>query len=263
VLNDGAVLAYRKDWFALARAIIMDPFVCVHPCQASSEITFSKRIKYFVQRENKKGHGLSSAGDKMMTGAQIERILNFLQETNRNNLPLDHSIPFVQTTDFNSVWKNIRVTDHNYTASGGVFEYICVEYVDASARAKMAVNTFGDAGVQGEMDFFHVPGVGADWQVGHIGFSDLKHRYYILGMIICRSENSKSAGKLIKQVLRLIHGHGGKMTCLLVDGGTALNKAIGDENAQNALLRQYSILKRRCFAHIIRMVGLVLSCIFG
>jgi hypothetical protein len=199
----------------------------------------------------------------MMTGTQIEAILNCLRETNRNNRPLDYSMPFMQTTDFNALWKNIRVTDHNYTASGGVFDYICVEYVDASARSKMAVNTFGDAGVQGEMDFFHVPGVGADWQVGHIGFSDLKHRYYILGMILCRSENSHSARLLIKQVLNLIHEHGGKMTCLLVDGGTALNKAIGDENSQNALMKQYSIQKRRCFAHIIRMVGLVLSCIFG
>ena len=53
-----------------------------------------------------------------------------------------------------------------------------------------------------------------------------------------------------------------KMTCLLVDGGTALNKAIGDENAQNALLKQYCIQKRRCFAHIIRMVSLDLSFIF-
>jgi hypothetical protein len=45
------------------------------------------------------------------------------------------------------------------------------------------------------------------------------------------------------------------MTCVLVDGGTALNKAIGDENMQNELLKQYSLQKRRCFAHIIRMVS--------
>ena len=205
VLNDGAILAHRKDWFALARAMIMDPFVYVSPCQASSESTFSQRIKYFVQRESTKGHGLASTGNKMMTGTQIEQILNFLQDTNRNNLPLNHTIPFLQTMDFNALWKTIRVTSHNYTASGGTFDYICAEYQDASARSKMAVDTFGDAGVQGEMDFFHVPGAGADWQVGHIGFSDLKHRYYILGMIICRSENSHSAGMLIKRVLQLIN----------------------------------------------------------
>ena len=53
----------------------------------------------------------------------------------------------------------------------------------------------------------------------------------------------------------LIHGCGGKLSTILVDGGTALNKAIGDENEQNKLLTEYSIQKRRCFAHIIRMVS--------
>jgi len=114
VLNDGAVLANQKDWLALARTMIMDPFVRVTHSQASSESTFSQRIKYFVQREKKKGRGLAAAAEKMMTGTQIEAILNCLQETNRNNRPLDHSMPFMQTMDFNALWKNIRVTDHNY-----------------------------------------------------------------------------------------------------------------------------------------------------
>lgn len=74
-------------------------------------------------------------------------------------------------------------------------------------------------------------------------------------MIICHSENSKSAGLLINQAIRLIHDCGGKLTRILVDGGIALNKAIGDENEQNKLLTKYSIQKRRCFAHIIRMVS--------
>ena len=105
------------------------------------------------------------------------------------------------------------------------------------------------------MDFFHVPGVDADWQVGHIGFSDHVHRYHILCMIICHSENSTTAGMLVKRAVDLITMKGGRLSCLLVDGGTALNKAIGDENAQNQLLRGWSIQKRRCFAHIIRMVS--------
>ncbi len=108
--------------------------------------------------------------------------------------------------------------------------------------------------MQAVMDFFHVPGVDVDWQVGHIGFSDSNHWYFILGMIICHSESAYSAGLLLKRAISIISQNGGKMATVLVDGGTALNKAIGNENAQNELLQQFAIEKRRCFAHIIRMV---------
>ena len=249
----GAMLLQKNGWIMMADAMISDPFVFVRDCQSQEIQTFADRIHFYVARERKKGY--MQFVDKTMSGTQIQGIFNHLQSTNRAILPNDSSIPFLKSRDFGSLWNNIRVTDHNYEASGGVFDYICMEYTDASARAQMAIDAFGKDGVQGEMDFFHVPGVGADWQVGHIGFSDMKHRYFILGMIICRSENSRSAGLLLKQAINLIHNHGGKMACVLVDGGTALNKAIGDENMQNELLRQHSLQKRRCFAHIIRMVS--------
>ena len=249
----GAMLLQKNGWIMMADAMISDPFVRVRDCQAEEIKIFADRICYHVKRARKKGY--MQYIDKTMSGTQIQGIFDHLQSTDRAIPPNDPSIPFLKSRDFNSLWNNIRVTDHNYQASGGVFDYICLEYTDASARAKMAIDAFGKDGVQSEMDFFHVPSVGADWQVRHIGFSDMNHRYFILGMIICRSENSRSAGLLLKRVINLIHDNGGKMTCVLVDGGTALNKAIGDENMQNELLKQYSLQKRRCFAHIIRMVS--------
>jgi hypothetical protein len=65
-----------------------------------------------------------------------------------------------------------------------------------------------------------------------------------------------TASYLVRRAIQLIAKKGGKLACILVDGGTALNKAIGDDNAQNELLRGWSIQKHRCFAHIIRMVSL-------
>jgi len=177
-----------------------------------------------------------------MKGNQIQGILDHLKQTERLNIPDDHTIPFTKTNHFNYLWRNILVSDHDYMASGGSFNYICVEYIDSLARAKKAVNMFGHDGVQGEMDFFHVPGVGADWQVGHIGFSDHNHHYFILCMIICHSENAILARLLINRAVRLINESGGRLACILVDGGTALNKAIGDENAQNELLGEYIFL---------------------
>ena len=253
VMNDGAVLLQCCAWKSLAEAMIADPFVCVHYSQASDKHTFAQRIEYYANRM--KAKGAVQAIDKRMKGLHIQGILEHLQQPHRSDLPEDHIIPFTKTDDFNCLWRNILVSDHDYNASGGVFDYICVEYIDSIARAQKAVDMFRDDGVQGEMDFFHVPGVGADWQVGHIGFSDHNHRYFILCMIICHSENSKSAGLLINRAISLIHGCGGKLTRILVDGGTALNKAIGDENEQNKFLAKYSIQKRRCFAHIIRMVS--------
>jgi len=252
IMNDGAVLLHRCEWLAIAEAMISDPFVYVDNQQCSSKHKFADRIRYYANRQKRKG--AVEAVDKQMKGNHIQGILDHLKRTERSNIPDDHTIPFTKTNHFNYLWKNILVSDHDYTASGGAFNYICVEYIDSLARAKKAVDMFGHDGVQGEMDFFHVPGVGADWQVGHIGFSDHNHRYFILCMIICHSENTLSARLLINRAVRLISESGGRLTCILVDGGTALNKAIGDENAQNELLGEYSIQKRRCFAHIIRMV---------
>ena len=259
IMNDGAVLLQRCEWMSIVEAMISDPFVCVNNLQCSLKHKFAERIRYYANRQKSKG--TLEAVDKQMKGDHVQGILDHLKGIDRLNVPDDHTIPFTKTNHFNSLWKNILVSDHDYTASGGAFNYICAEYIDSLARAKKAVDMFGNDGVQGEMDFFHVPGVGADWQVGHIGFSDHNHRYFILCMIICHSENAISARLLINRAVRLINESGGRLRCILVDGGTALNKAIGDENAQNELLQGYCIQKRRCFAHIIRMVRFTSSVV--
>jgi hypothetical protein len=89
--------------------------------------------------------------------------------------------------------------------------------------------------------------------VGHIGFSDLNHRYWILGIVISRSENQEAAGHLLHHALKLLRQHGGDGNRVLVDGGKALNKAIGNENEVRELLESLTLEKRRCHAHCIRM----------
>jgi hypothetical protein len=249
-----AVLMHKGDYHAIIRSMIISPSVNVLTTQLTDRDMFSKRIRYYVEYLKKMGH--ASLADRAMTGNDIQRILDHLKWAQNTTSSCTNDIPFLQSTDFECVQNRIRISDHDYHGSGGEFSFICFEFIDAQLRAKRAVERFGDAGVQGEMDFFHVPGVDADWQVGHIGFSDHNHRYHILCMIICHSENSTNAGLLVQRAVELITTiEGGKLTCILVDGGTALNKAIGDDNAQNQLLRGWMIRKRRCFAHIIRMVS--------
>ena len=248
-----SLLMQKGDYHGILRSMTLSPSVTVLETQKSDQEMFSNRIQYYVKYLKRTGYG--SLANRAMTGDEIQRILDCLKHVENTTIGRNNDLPFLQSTDFACMQERIRISDHDYQASGGVFSFISFEFVDAGDRAEKAVQRFGSAGVQGEMDFFHVPGVDADWQVGHIGFSDHVHRYHILCMIICHSENSTTAGMLVKRAVDLITMKGGRLSCLLVDGGTALNKAIGDENAQNQLLRGWSIQKRRCFAHIIRMVS--------
>lgn len=71
---------------------------------------------------------------------------------------------------------------------------------------------------------------GNEWQVGHIGLSDKYHKYWILCLIIAKSENHTAAGLLLKRATQLLRDAGGDGRCVLVDGGKALDKAVRKEN---------------------------------
>ena len=70
--------------------------------------------------------------------------------------------------------------------------------------------------------------MGNEWQVGHEGISDRNHKYFLLCFIIAKSENHEAAGKLIDRGCELV-----KMDRILVDGGKALDKAIGIKDSAN------------------------------
>ena len=71
---------------------------------------------------------------------------------------------------------------------------------------------------------------GNEWQVGHIGFSDRNHKYWILCLIIAKSENHTAAGELLNRATTLLRSVNADAKYVLVDGGKALDKAIGIAN---------------------------------
>ena len=64
--------------------------------------------------------------------------------------------------------------------------------------------------------------------VTRVGISDRNHKYFLLCFIIAKSENHKAAGKLIDRGCELV-----EMDRILVDGGEALDKAIGIKDSAN------------------------------
>ena len=124
--------------------------------------------------------------------------------------------------------KHIKVHSHDH--DGTSWTYIVFEYVHALELATKLVQMFPNGKVQLEMDFFMGVCVRNDWQVGHIGGSCRDHKYHPVGMIVTKSENHNSAGKLLTRAMELLKEAGGDGRSMLVDGGKALDKAIGMEN---------------------------------
>lgn len=128
------MLLQRRAWFNIAQAIINDPCIYTLPDQATNIKGLSERIRYYGDWLKQKGD--VTTAEKEMKGMQIETVLNHLQTDERVSIPHDHSIPFLKTSDFNLVWKNLRITSHDYNVSGGVFSYISFEYADAELRER-------------------------------------------------------------------------------------------------------------------------------
>ena len=254
----GAGHVSANSWKKLAKRMISDEKVLTTPAQEADVDTFADRIKGYVSRQKHAGTDPFFAnewGKQKMSGNECKAILDALKTrvSERSETPanLEH-ISFVLSDAFKSIWSKIEVVDHNYDGDGSTFDYILIQYGDAEERAGKAVNMFFDHGVQLEMDFFLGVCVGNYWQVGHCGFSDLNHRYWILGMVIAKSENNDAAGKILEHSLKLIEEAGGKGNRVLVDGGRALSRAVLDRNRVRGLLDDIILVIRRCLAHCLR-----------
>ena len=109
--------------------------------------------------------------------------------------------------------------------------------------------------LQLEMNFFKGYCDGDTHQCGQIGFSDLIHRYFMLCFDLSKSENQHSAGRILQRALEMLNSLDGTCEWVLVDGGTALKKAIDIANAggDGAVKLSVTIEKRPCHAHMVRM----------
>lgn len=254
----GMGLVSEGSWKAIAEAMKASPKCSLTQAQENDIDGLAQRIKWYVARQRAKGDRffVSQWGKQVMTGNQCKDILDALMThpSERGETPPPHlrDIPFTHSSVFQDVWQKMVVVDHDYHGSGSTFTYILLEYVDADARAQRAVEMFLDNCCQIEMDFFLGLHPNNRWQVGQAGYSDLNHRYWITGVVIVLSENHQAASILLKHTLSLLQKAGGAGNRVLVDGGTALAKAVKNENELRQLLEDFVLVLRRCLAHCLR-----------
>ncbi|KAL7526527.1 hypothetical protein ACHAXR_004886, partial [Thalassiosira sp. AJA248-18] len=103
------------------------------------------------------------------------------------------------------------------------------------------------------MDFFHIPGV--EYQVGQLGISDFQHRYWMLNLVICQSENEETALQLLNFAVDLVYSAGGQVKFVLVDGGAALKAAIDSLNISLEEKGRMLAILKSCFSHNTRPPG--------
>jgi len=246
----------KGDWKALAEAMARSSQVELTEEQENDIDGFAGRIRNFVKYRKSRGDRffVSQWGQQKMSGNDCKAVLDALKtpSSERGSLPPLENIPFIQSSAFKSVWEKIEVVKHDYEGDGNTFDHILLQYNDAKLRAQKAATMFPDNGAQLEMDFFKGASADDEWQVGHIGFSDLNHRYWILGMVIARSENADAAGLILRHALQLLEEAGGQVIRVLVDGGKALSAAIRNENEVRELVEKVRLEVRRCLAHCLR-----------
>ena len=208
--------------------------------QVNDQERFVQKVEQFIHNNKRSSKTHQHHFDKpkieaQMTSEELRQVLELLSsnkdaDTRRNKL--DRSVrkqnQYLNKSEFKSLNKWIKVHEHDH--DGSTWSYITFEYLHAKELAELAVTMFSDKLVQIEMDF--VMGVchGNEWQFGQLGFSDRNHKYWVLGIIIAKSENYTAAGRLLTHGTELIENAGGGVNCCLVDGGKALDKAIGIEN---------------------------------
>lgn len=193
--------------------------------------------------------------------------------------------PWLRSDDFvELLWPNVLVVHHD-VGSAEDFTVIMFQFVNAYECARQMVSSVLGPMVQLESDFFYVEDNDKEWQVGHIGCSDLKRKYWPLVFVISRSENTKYARQLLKSAMLLVEHANGYVSQNLIDGGGALQKAIDEENESNREIKVVAegklnsiesgsvnndvhhidewvkdanrpdVVARRCLAHVVRMPG--------
>lgn len=252
-------LVSQNEYRSVVSVMVQSPECQLTKEQLSNPDELAERIRKLVSNGKTRGdvHFTNLVSKPDLTGDQCEEILNALKTSvdDRPEVPPISQLPFLSIDDFQKLWDRIEVVSHDYTAEGNNFTNILFKYNNADALAASAAKMFTDGGVKLEMDFLVGVSKGDEWQFGHIGFSDLKHKYWILGMIISRSENNKAAGKLLRLALNLLQNNGGKGNRVLVDGGRALCKAIKNENEVRMLVEEVELELQKCLAHALRGDG--------
>ena len=210
------------------------------PAQEDDAEKFLAKINEFINTSNR---GRSShkyfrkqQKEDNTTSDELYQMLMHLtstegsEERNRQFKLSDKAGQFMMSKEGKLVNKLLRVYDHNH--DGITWSHITFEFLHAPQLAKLAVTMYDDGKLMLEMDFFMSVCDGNEWQVGHIGLSDRNHKYWILCVIIAKSENHSSARLLLNRAIGLLREAKGDGRSVLVDGGKALDKAIGIENEE-------------------------------
>ena len=101
------------------------------------------------------------------------------------------------------LFPNVRVVDHDVGKTNGQANQITFVPTDVRERVDAARSMFPGGQVQIEIDFFY-PREDTRVQVGHVGFSDFKHRYWPIAFAIAPSEDKESCMKLLQTAIDLI-----------------------------------------------------------
>jgi len=205
--------------------------------QDNDSETFVKRVGAFIQNSKRdtseRKYFQKHTINDSTTSNELRDLLNHLKSeegsTERNRkYNLEGIGQYLLSTEGKQLNNLIKVYDHDH--NGTTWSYIQFEYLHAAELAQQGAQIYSDKKVQLEMDYFHTHCEGDEWIVGHTGFSDASHKYYPLSMIISKSENHTSAGRLLTRGTNLLQSAFGDARSVLVDGGKALAKAIGKEN---------------------------------
>ena len=229
----------------IVRAMIQSDDIRTTPEQEDDVEAFVIKVKDYVnnsKRSNSDHKSLTfqqQTVDDKTTSVELQQLLDHLM-TNNDERKCEYNLDgigrYLLTDDGDLVQKLIRIHEHDH--DGKTWSHITFEYMHANDLATKAVQMWDDGKLMFEMDFFMSVCKGNQWQVGHIGLSDRDHKYWILCVIIAKSENHESAGLLLKRATELMNKAGGDGRGVLVDGGKALDKAVGRENeerVENAL----------------------------
>ena len=155
------------------------------------------------------------------------------------------------------LWPKIKVIDHDVGKVKGQFNQITFAPTDFQERCAKAVSMYPEGKVQLEIDFFH-PRENVPMQVGHVGLSDMNHKYWPIAFMVSESENTEACEMLLNTAIDMIEGRDGqnaigRVSTVLSDGGGAIHSSIDKINEERVHNGKTVIEKRRCFAHNIRM----------
>ena len=198
--------------------------------QDDDQERFLARVNEFINNQKRSKSDHSHFDKKQVadatTSEELQRILQFLSTSEMLiNRP---DIGYLASNEFKLIEKFLTVHQHDH--DGKDWTYILFEHKHAPKLCELGVKMYPDRTIQLEKDFFLGICDADEWQVGHLGYTDRDHKYWLLCLIVAKSENHTAAGRLLARATKLLHDAGGDGKYVLVDGGKALDKAIGKEN---------------------------------